>query len=96
MLNPTRRQLEALAELKNRGGAVITSEWATGRGRFTTPRSIPPFCRRIENWAAFYQVARIRKVFRLHPRCSAVVAIVDMRRANRALAALEVQEPTTC
>ena len=88
-MNPTRRQLEALAELKNRGGAVITSEWTTGRGRFTTPRSIPPFCRRIENWASFYQAARIRKVFRLHPRCRAVVAIVDMRRANRALAALE-------
>ena len=88
-MNPTKKQLEALAELKKRGGAVITSEWTTGRGRFTTPRSIPPFCRRIENWAAFYQVARIRKVFRLHPRCSAVVAIVDMRRANRALAALE-------
>jgi len=88
-MNPTKKQLEALAELKNRGGAVITSEWTTGRGRFTTPRSIPPFCRRIENWAAFYQVARIRRVFRRHPRCRAVVAIVDMRSANRALAALE-------
>jgi len=84
----TKSQIEALAELKRRGGAVITSQWANGNGRYTTRRSIPPFCKRIERWAAWFPnyPQRIKRVFRKHPRCEAVIAITNMRAVNKILA----------
>ena len=81
----TKSQIKALAELKRIGGAVMTSEWTTGSGRYTSLRSIPPFCHRIERWGAWRQPERINKVFRKHPRCQAVIAITDMLGANKIL-----------
>ena len=83
----TQRQREALEQLHNRGGAVISSDWTNGAGRFTTSKAIPPFCKKIDRselrWNEFPQ--RITKVFERHPRCQSVVAIVDMRAARKVL-----------
>jgi hypothetical protein len=83
----TKTQLSMISELKQRGGAVISSRWTTGHGRFTSLRAIPPFCKRIERWAGWFPKypKRIRDVFKRHPRCKAVIAIVDMRSVNKLL-----------
>ena len=81
----TYTQRYSLKDLMDRGGAVMTSEWTTGAGRHTRSRTIPPFCERIVRSEAARYPARIKRVFAQHPRCQAVVAITDMRTANRAV-----------
>ena len=81
----TKPQLESLAEIHRRGGAVLTSEWTNGSGRYITARAIPPFCERIERLYLDLQPKRIQKIFANRPRCKAVIAITNMRAANRAL-----------
>ncbi len=83
----TKSQIEALAELKRRGGAVITSQWINGNGRYTTRRAIPPHCDRIPRWLwSSRYPTRIKKVFQKHPKCEAVIAITNMRAVNKILA----------
>ena len=78
-------QREALKLIVSRGGAVPVSKWATGSGRFTKMRSLPPFCERIERRDARHYPKRIRAVFEKNPRVSAVVAVTDLRAARRVL-----------
>ena len=85
MNKPTKTQLQSLAELKRLGGAVMTSEWTNGRGRFTSKRAVPPFCDELSRWSYDRLPKRIRRIFDQHPRCQYVVCITDMRGANRAL-----------
>lgn len=80
--------IRLLALLKSSGGAVMTSEWAEGSGRRTRLLDVPPYSKRIERWEYKYQPKRIKKVFDAHPRCQAVIAIVDMGSATRLLNAL--------
>ena len=84
-----KNQAKALAEIKDRGGAVMSSDWTYGNGRFTTRRNIPPCCEMINRWAYGHLPKRIQKVFDKHPRCHYVVAITDMRSANRAIKEFE-------
>lgn len=47
-----RRQLGALCEFRERAdeaGRVGLGDWTSGRGRFTKPRALPPFVRRVES-----------------------------------------------
>ena len=81
----TKTQRAALRDLMQAGGAVITSEWTTGAGKRTTRRTIPPFCQRIKRWQSKAYPVRIQRLFEKHPRCEAVIAIVDMRAARRTL-----------
>ena len=89
----TRVQTNALKELRDRGGAVITSEWVNGHGYYITRRAVPPFSARIDRSAMWRGLGlrrsplphRIRRVFDAHSRCEAVIAITDMRGANKAL-----------
>ena len=82
-------QRASLKALLDMGGAVITSEWTNGTGRYTTRRALPPFCKSIPRYLAAHYPARIQKVFRAHPRCHAVIAVTNMRAANRVLRAAE-------
>ncbi len=84
-MKPNKRQLEAIAQLKSYGGAVITSQWTNGSGRYTTCRAVPPYCERVPRWAAYFQPERIKRVFRKHPKCEAVIAITNMRAVNKLL-----------
>jgi len=45
----------------------------------------------VERWAAWFPEypERIKRMFKLHPRCKAVIAITDMRTANRLLKGYE-------
>jgi len=87
MAKITKPQLAALADLKSRGGCVMASDWINGSGRYITAKTIPPFCKRIERYMGGPNLpARINRIFREHPRCHSVVAIIDMRSANKALA----------
>ena len=79
----TQPQLTALAYLMQCGGAVITSSWTYGSGRWTARRVIPPCCERIERGMESAFPQRIQRVFKAHPHCQAVIAITDMRTANR-------------
>jgi hypothetical protein len=81
----TKSQIESLSAIHQRGGAVLTSEWVNGSGRYTSRRIVPQFCERIERHRAHYYPLRIQKVFADHPRCQAVVAITNMKGANIAL-----------
>ena len=88
----TRVQLKSLREIHHFGGALITSFWTNGSGRYVTTRTIPPFCERIERSSSGNYPKRIQKVFNAHPRCKAVIAITNMRSANKELKRLEELE----
>jgi hypothetical protein len=79
----TKTQLANLQELMRR--AVPTSEWTTGLGRHTKIRAIPPFCGRISRKNASEYPLRIQKIFNSRPRVQAVIAVIDMRAAKRAI-----------
>jgi hypothetical protein len=87
MTKLTKPQLAALSILE-RWGPVLTSQWTTGSGRWTRSRVIPPYCQKIYRDEAAKYPARIRKTFTDSPRCQAVIAIVNMRAAKKALKAL--------
>lgn len=78
-----KNQIEALLEVMDAGGAVLSSDWTNGRGRYITRRAVPPFCKRIEKFEACKYPKRIQKMFSDHPRAQAVVAVVDMRNAKK-------------
>ena len=88
----TRVQLKSLREIHHFGGALITSFWTNGSGRYVTTRTIPPFCERIERSSSGNYPKRIQKVFNAHPRCKAVIAITNMRSANKELKRFEELE----
>ena len=81
----TKTQLSNLAEIKARGGVTLASKWVTGTGRYVTTRAIPPMCERIERGQAYKFPKWIQKFFEKHPRCKAVIAITNMRAANKLL-----------
>ena len=81
----TKTQLSNLAEINERGGVILASKWVTGRGRYVTKRAIPPFCDRIEHGQAYKFPKWIQKFFEKHPRCKAVIAITNLRAANKLL-----------
>ena len=57
----TKPQLAALIELKRRGGAVISSEWTRGRGRYTSRRPVPPYCERITKTSCSWITSEAKK-----------------------------------
>ena len=82
----TKVQVRSLGDLSRYdGGVVMSSYWTTGSGRHTRARTIPPYASRIEKFYADNYPARIRDFFRRHPRVRAVVAITNMRAANKIL-----------
>lgn len=82
-----RSQVEALAELLDRGGVVMSSEWVTGRGRFVSLRQVPPFARRIrigELWMIRGEVRTMAdRLVRSNPRITKLVVVTDLRSARR-------------
>ena len=76
-------QRESLFQIYKQGGVVIASEWTNGSGRFVTKRAIPPHCERIERKDAHKHPKRISSIFDARPKIQAVVAIVNMRAANK-------------
>lgn len=54
MCKINRSQLKALREFSEKAdkyGALPVDEWTSGKGRFTKPRALPPFCKRFEREA---------------------------------------------
>ena len=86
MFNP--KSIKNLRRLRDFGGCVMSSDFVEGHGKRTRSLEIPPYCEKIIRELYDYQPARIKRVFDAHPRCQAVVAIVDMRSANGLLNAL--------
>ena len=99
MRRPNAAQIAALKDLHDLGGAVITSRWITGSGRYTSRRVVPPHCSRIERGGHLFAVSgkllpevaealpEVAEAFARHPRCEAVVAITDKAEALAALRA---------
>ena len=97
MRRPNAAQIAALKDLHDLGGAVITSRWITGSGRYISRRAVPPYCARIERGGNLFSICgkllpniaealpNVAEAFDRHPRCEAVIAITD---ADGALAAL--------
>ena len=81
----THNQKHALRQLMHR--PYLTSEWTNGAGKHTTRRAIPPYAERIERWELETRALpkRITSVFARHPRAQAIVAIINMRAARKAL-----------
>ena len=82
----TKPQMDNLAIIHRYGGAVLTSQWTNGSGRYITRKAVPPFCERVERYNAENFPKRIQRLFKIHPKCKAVIPITNMRAANRALA----------
>ena len=81
----TRKERNGLRDLAARGGAVMTSEWTTGHSHRTRAREIPPHSEKVSAYGSRRMPKRIRRVFDAHPRCQFVIAITNMRAANREL-----------
>ena len=80
----TKPQLDALRIIKDCGGAVLTSHWTYGNGRYITKRPVPPHCERVTRYTS-NMPKRILNMFKTHPRCEAVIAITNMRAVNKLL-----------
>jgi len=90
MTVPTPKQIHLLDRIyKSKHAAVMSSEWVEGSGKRTRSLDLPPFCERIERWEYARQPQRIKCIFDDHPRCSAVVAVVDKGKATSFLNALK-------
>lgn len=99
MKRPNAAQIAALKDLYDLGGAVISSKWTTGSGRYISRRAVPPHCSRIERGGHLFAVSGkllpevaealpdVAEVFDRHPRCESVVAIIDKAEALAALRA---------
>ena len=100
MTTITQHQADSLVGLLRRGGVVPSSEWTTGRGRYTSRAALPPFCSVLEVWQvthAAHDGVRAPKLLRgevrtafdrlvkARPRVERVVAVTDLRGARRAL-----------
>ena len=87
---PTPKQIQLLYRLhKYKHSAVMSSEWVEGSGKRTRSLELPPFCERIGRGSYSLQPQRIKRVFDDHPRCRAVVAVVDKGKATSFLNALK-------
>tara|TARA_R110002110_G_scaffold166862_2_gene367735 strand:- start:166 stop:447 length:282 start_codon:yes stop_codon:yes gene_type:complete len=78
----TKTQLAAIRIIKDCGGAVLTSHWTNGNGRYITKRAVPPHCERVTRYTP-NMPKRVTDVFKRHPRCEAVIAITNMRAVNK-------------
>ena len=83
-MNKTQR--ENLFLMYKEGGVIPASDWVNGSGRYITKRAIPPHCERIERRDARKYPKRIWSIFESRPRVQAVVAIINMRAANKEFA----------
>ncbi len=86
----TRPQLDSLESIHGRhGGVCPSSDWTNGSGRYTSRKTVPPFCRLMTIWEATQLPGFVGKAARrLHkdrPRVEKVVAVVQLRWARRAL-----------
>lgn len=73
-----KRQLAQFIALMDERGCVSVSEWVSGKGRFATPKALPPFVSRLEKGqscddALANQAAR--SYFEDHPRRKAVLVL---------------------
>lgn len=99
----TKPQLANLAEILARGGVIPSSDWTSGRGRFTTKRALPPYCERLPAHTAqntnYYGLSddsaagvlrgavrvAFQQLMRRQPATRTVVAVTNLRAANRAV-----------
>jgi hypothetical protein len=76
--------------IETQGGAILASEWTTGRGRFVTKRPIPAYCAELSVGNIDTLKGRSRRtakaLLRKHPRARKMIAVVDRRALNRAAA----------
>ena len=68
------------------GGAILSSEWTSGTGRFTSRRAVPTGCALIE----VFQICKLKgatkraalRLLRQHPRAQRMVVLIERRRIN--------------
>ena len=85
-----RAQAEAIYEIYIRGGAVMASEWTSGRGRYTTKRAVPPFCEEVYTISTNKHLkGQAKKTYenlrKQHPKMKYAIVIRNMRQAKRVL-----------
>ena len=85
-------QIANLNEIHREKGAVLSSTWTNGSGRYVTARAIPAHCEkltidegvRLGGWVG----KTCRRLKRNHPRAQYVIAITNLRKARKALRCL--------
>ena len=86
-------QLKQLQKLIKMGGIVKVSEWTYSFGKYSKRKKTPPFCAEIAAWDVISypnnHTKLIKKYIDDNPRVKYVIAVVDVRAANKAIKRLE-------
>lgn len=78
--------LQNALEIENRGGAILASDWTTGRGNYITRRPIPVHCEEIPRHQLELLKGKTKataiKLLRKHPRAQRLICVMDRRALN--------------
>jgi hypothetical protein len=70
-------------EILNKGGAILSSDWTTGHGRYISLRAIPPHCQALpvsESVKLPGETGKnARKLFKAHPRVQKIICVTNRR-----------------
>jgi len=85
-----KKTIKNAIEIKNEGGAIMSSEWTTGRGRYINKRPIPAHCAELPIAQALREMRgetlrAVKRIAKAHPRAIKVIALVDRRGLNAAI-----------
>jgi hypothetical protein len=93
------KSLEAVMNCKfygKAGGAVMAGHWSTGAGLNLRVKVLPPFCEccYIDEYLSWYAKGTVKQALlnikKKYPRAVVAIVCIDVRKANKALKALEV------
>lgn len=77
-------------EIMKRGGAILASEWTTGRGNYISKRPIPSHCKEIfadECVSLRGQIGKsARRLYKAHPRAKKMIIVDNVRAVNKLVA----------
>lgn len=80
----TATQKATIREILARGGVVKSSEWTSGKGRFASCRTIPPYCAKFGRDATIVLPEHVRQYFLNTPLVRYVIAARDILAAEQA------------
>jgi len=86
-------QIENLNEIVSRGGAILSSHWTSGSGRYITRRVLPPLCEEVPvsemNRLKGIVAKTAKRLLKDYPRARKLIVCTNIRAANKAIKRLD-------
>jgi hypothetical protein len=93
MNQPTKTQREAIQEILKQGGAIASSDWTYGAGRYTSNRAVPLGFKRIKAFQVYrlkgFALAAAKKLLKERPRVRRLIVPENIRFIRKTLRATQ-------